>query len=212
MKPIYITFTGACYSGKTTSIRIAKSILESEGFNVYEFSELIRECNIASIDDVRNDPDKYMEVQDSIIRGKIQMEKDFKHKMFEKKTVMLIDRAVTDSLFYLTFYTHKNGLDKAHQEMFFSLFDFLNNYLDNCTDIYDYVFEFAPLENKTEKDDFRPQNISKMQIIEYEMIKKYNDLYFAKIGERYKKIDLNNVNIDEMEIFWKKYFKENGII
>lgn len=211
MKPTYIAFTGGCYSGKTTSMSIIKEILEEKGYKVIIFNELIRNHNIVSIDDIRKDPNKYMEVQDNIISGKIQMELELKcnYSTYENNTIVLIDRAVTDSLFYLTFYTHKNGLDEKHKKMFFNLFNFLNDYLNYCTNTYDYVFEFKPIENKTEQDSFRPDNLSEMQNIEYEMIKKYNELYFSKIGERYKKIDLNNVKLNDMKDFWKTYLKDN---
>lgn len=206
-KPIYITFTGGCYSGKTTSINIIKQILEEKGKNVIMFNELIRNHNIGSIDDIRKNPNKYMELQDNIIRGKIDMEKSIKNDpSYDSNTIVLIDRAVTDSLFYLTFYVYKNGLDEYHQEMFFNLFDYLNEYLDNIKSIYDYILEFKPIENKVEEDSFRPQNLNRMQRVEYEMIIKYNHRYFENIYFRYNyiKIDLNKVNINDMKQYWEE--------
>ena len=71
MKPIYITFTGGCHSGKTTSIQIIKKILEEKGKTVYIFSEIIRNHNIGSIDEIRSDANKYIDLQYNIINEKI---------------------------------------------------------------------------------------------------------------------------------------------
>lgn len=205
-KPKYIVFTGGCYSGKTTSMEIIKNILESQGKHVIMFDELIRRHNIISIDDARKDPNKYMDLQYDIINGKIDMELSVLNK-YDSNTFILVDRAVTDSLFYLTFYVNKNGLDKEHQQKFFELFSLLNDYLSNVTNIYDYVLEFKPIENKVQEDSFRPSNLNDMQRVEYEMIKKYNQLYFTKMEQNYRHIDLNEVNINDMQEYWKKYLK-----
>lgn len=214
-KPIYIIFSGGCYSGKTTSINIVKDILKAKGKNVIMFDELIRNHNIGSIDEIRKSPNKYMELQDNIIRGKIEMEKSIKNNpSYGSNTIVLVDRAVTDSLFYLTFYVYKNGLDEYHQEMFFNLFDYLNNYLENdIRFIYDYILEFKPIENKVEEDSFRPQNLNRMQNVEYEMIKKYNHKYFENVYFRYKyiNIDLNKVNINDMKQYWEEKLNDMNL-
>lgn len=201
-KPKIIVFSGGCYSGKTTSINVVKSILESRGKHVKCLSELIRSHNIGSIDEIRSNPNKYMELQNDIINGKIESEK-FSYSNFDEDTIILVDRSITDSLFYLTFYVNKNALDTEHRELFVNLFHTVNNYLYEVNDIYTYIFEFKPLLNIVEEDSFRPQNLTEFQPVEYEMIKKYNMLYFNN-HNGYLKVDLNDVGLDNMIDFWTK--------
>jgi len=199
--PKVLVFTGGCYSGKTTSMQVIKEILEEKGKNVIFLDELIRRHKIGSIDEIRRDPNKYMELQNDIIRGKMDSEK-YSYKNFNENTVILVDRSVTDSLFYLTFYVDKNSLDIEHQKQFITLFNDLNDYLDTVSDIYTYIFEFTPLKEVIENDNFRPQNLKDLQNIEYKMIKKYNLLYFHN-HSGYMSIDLNNVSKDNMKEYWK---------
>lgn len=200
-RPKFLVFTGGCYSGKTTSMEVIKDILEAQGKKVVFLDELIRRHKIGSIDEIRRDPNKYMELQNDIIRGKIDSEK-YSYNNFDKNTVILVDRSVTDSLFYLTFYVDKNSLDIEHQKQFITLFNDLNDYLDTVSDIYTYIFEFTPLKEVIEHDSFRPQNLKDLQNIEYKMIKKYNFLYFHN-HNGYMSIDLNNVSKDNMKEYWK---------
>ena len=74
MKPVYIVFTGGCHSGKTTSMNMLKDIFQKQGKKVYIFSEIIRDLNIPSIDELRQNHDKYIDVQYKIINQKIDME------------------------------------------------------------------------------------------------------------------------------------------
>lgn len=205
-KPKILVFSGSCYSGKTTSINVIKNILESKNKKVIFLSELIRKYNIVSIDKVRDDSNDYMELQNTVINDKINSEKKAIED-YNKNTYVLIDRSITDSLFYLTFYINKSNLDKEHKKMFIDLFNIVNNYLDNINNIYDFIFEFKPILNKTEVDKYRPENLNDFQSIEYEMIKKYNELYF-KENKNYFKVDLNTVSLQDMEEYWKNVLEE----
>lgn len=205
MKPKIIVFTGGCYSGKTTSMEIIKKLLEEQGKSVIFLDELIRKYNIESIDDIRKDANKYMDLQYDIISGKIQAELKSYYSNYD---YVLVDRSVTDSLFYLTFYVDKNNLDEEHQSKFINLFHHLNEYLLRVSDIYSYILEFQPIKNLIVEDKFRPQNLKELQEIEYEMIKKYNQLYFSK-HQGYKHINLNFIPFEKMETFWDNYIKEN---
>ena len=205
MKPKIIVFTGGCYSGKTTSMEIIKKLLEEQRKSVIFLDELIRKYNIESIDDIRKDANKYMDLQYDIISGKIQAELKSYYSNYD---YVLVDRSVTDSLFYLTFYVDKNNLDEEHQSKFINLFHHLNEYLLRVSDIYSYILEFQPIKNLIAEDKFRPQNLKELQEIEYEMIKKYNQLYFSK-HSGYKQINLNFIPFKKMETFWDNYIKEN---
>lgn len=199
-KPKILVFTGGCYSGKTTSMEIVKDILEKRGRKVIFLDELIRKHNIGSIDEIRKDPNKYMDLQYDIINGKIDSEL-YSFNNFDENTVILVDRSVTDSLFYLTFYVDKNSLDDEHTNKFIELFHLLNDYLSQVDRIYTYIFEFSPIKKLVQEDSFRPQKLKELQNIEYQMIKKYNFLYFHN-HDGYMSIDLNNVAINDMTNFW----------
>ena len=212
MKPIYIVFTGGCHSGKTTSIQIIKKILEEKGKTVYIFSEIIRNHNIGSIDEIRSDANKYMDLQYNIINEKIDMECSLLNKDMEGiNTYVLLDRAITDSLFYLTFYTNKNEFNNDSKEKFYYTFNRINDHLSNITNVYNYIFEFKPLKNIQEDDIYRPIDLDKMKDIEYTMIQNLNKAYFGNL-ERYHQIDLNNVDKDKMYDFWKQYLENNIIL
>lgn len=204
MKPKILVFTGGCYSGKTTSMTIIKELLENQGKSVIFLDELIRKYNIESIDKIRKDANKYMDLQYDIISGKIQAELKSYYSNYD---IILVDRSVTDSLFYLTFYVDKNNLDNEHQQKFIQLFHSLNDYLDKVNNIYTYIFEFSPIQNLVEQDKFRPNNLKELQQIEYEMIKKYNQLYFNN-HNGYMNIDLNKIPLDQMKVFWNNKIKE----
>ena len=208
MKPVYIVFTGGCHSGKTTSIQIIKDILESKGKNVYIFSEIIRNHNIGTIDEIRSDANKYMNLQNEIINEKIDMElsllNGYEDEINRLNSVVLVDRAITDSLFYLTFYTNKNGFNKDSQNNFINTYNRIISHLNNIKDIYNYILEFKPLQNIKENDSFRPKELDKMKDIEYNMIHIYNNYYFNN-HPGYYQIDLNNISLEDM----KKYWEEN---
>lgn len=211
MKPIYIIFTGGCHSGKTTSIQIIKKILEKQGKKVFVFSEIIRSHNIGSIDEIRSDANKYMDLQNQIINEKIDMELSLTSTGYEDElnrynTVVLVDRAITDSLFYLTFYTNKNGFNDESKQKFLTTYNRIQNYLSNIKNVYNYVFEFKPLQQITEEDKFRPKALDKIKEIEYNMIHIYNKFYLDFSG--YKEIDLNNIPIEDMEKYWEEHLTE----
>lgn len=201
-KPLKFVFTGGCYSGKTTSMNIIKKILEEKGKKVIYLDELIRRYDIGSIDDIRNNPNAYMDLQYEIITAKMESEIEA-DELINSNICILIDRAVTDSLFYLTFYVSKNSLDEEHQQKFIKLFNKLNSYLIETPNIYDYIFEFTPIKKLEEQDTFRPKNLKDFQHIEYEMIKKYNKIYYDS-HPGFMTIDLNNIPLKDVENFWRE--------
>lgn len=212
MKPIYIVFTGGCHSGKTTSIQIIKKILEEKKKTVYIFSEIIRSHNIGSIDEIRSDANKYMDLQNQIINEKIDMELSMLNYEDETHdTYVLVDRAITDSLFYLTFYTNKNEFNDESKEKFYYTFNRINNHLKNIRNIYNFILEFKPLNTIQENDSFRPVNLDKMKDIEYNLIHQYNISNFKDLSG-YKEIDLNNVSKEQMYDYWKQYLQNNDMI
>ena len=212
MKPIYIVFTGGCHSGKTTSIQIIKKILEEKKKTVYIFSEIIRSHNIGSIDEIRSDANKYMDLQNQIINEKIDMELSMLNYEDETHdTYVLVDRAITDSLFYLTFYTNKNEFNDDCKEKFIYTFNRINKHLSNIRNIYNYILEFKPLNKIQENDSFRPINLDEMKDVEYNLIHQYNVANFNSLSG-YKQIDLNNIPKEQMYDYWKQYLQNNEMI
>ena len=185
---------------------LIKEILEEKGKKVIFLDELIRKHDIGSIDEIRNNPNAYMDLQYNIITSKMQSEIEASSSI-EPNVYVLVDRAVTDSLFYLTFYVSKNSLDDEHQKKFINLFHSLNDYLSKTSEIYDYIYEFIPIKKLEEQDTFRPKNLKEFQNIEYEMIKKYNKIYYD--GHKgFNEIDLNNIPLNKMKEFWRKKLED----
>lgn len=201
-----IVFTGGCYSGKTTSMNIIKDLLEKQGKKVLYLDELIRNYEIGSIDEIRSNANAYMDLQYEIISSKMQSEIEA-NSINNSNLIVLVDRAVTDSLFYLTFYVNKNSLDEDHQKKFINLFHKLNSYLSDTPKIYDHIFEFTPIKKIEEQDIYRPKNLKEFQNIEYEMIKKYNKIYYSE-HPGFTKIDLNDIPLSEMTTYWEEKLKD----
>lgn len=208
-RPKILVFSGACHSGKTTSMNFIKDLLESKGKKVVFLSEIIRSYNISSIDDIRRDPNMYMDLQDTIITEKIMSEIKA-YQTFGEDTIVLVDRAITDSFFYFTFYVNKNELDDEHYEKFVSLYSKLDYYLKQTDKIYTYVFEFEPIKEISEEDSFRPKRLKQAQNIEYEMIKKYNELFFKESGKLVN-VNLNDVSLENTKEYWNKLLKKLDI-
>jgi len=195
-----IAFSGGCFSGKTSTINLYKNLL---GDRAITLDELVRGKKIISIDDIRKDPIKYLDFQEEIITQKIEQEKyAFSNS---KDKIVLVDRALSDSLFYLTFYVNK---DKNLQGNFWTKYSSLIDRVKKSTqyafeNIYDYVLEFSPIEAKCNDEVFRPHFIDVQKYIEYDMISTYNQA-FSKPNQLIK-LNLNkNVN----EIGYDKIFNE----
>ena len=140
-KPIVIAFSGGCFSGKTTTMEKLKETLEARGHRVTMLSELVREHKIESIDKLRENPSKYLAFQNEIISAKIEAENACKSTDTD---VILIDRAITDSMFYLLFYVDKNKLSFEDITLFYGLFGRIKTHMLRAWhEIYDLIIEFA---------------------------------------------------------------------
>lgn len=192
-----ILFSGGCNSGKTTTLKAVASKLQSLGYKVNILDEIIRKETDKPIDELRKDAKAYLELQDKIIRAKIEQEKA---AIEDNRTddIYLADRAVTDSLFYLENYVDKSWLDEEGLKLFCKLHSSVNEYLKHYFWRYSLVVEFKPVAVR-ELDLLRPVHVDMMKNFEYVCIARLNYCY----SNGYKKqnfmaADLNYMKIEEV--------------
>lgn len=143
---------------------------------------------IVSIDAIRSDAHEYLQYEEYITRGMMTLEND----IFESKEdeIVLIDRPVTDSLFYMTFYLDPTKLTHDELVQYHNLVgDALKHMAFAYEYIYDHVLFFAPISNDSHYDLFRPAQASILKHTESALVNMYNKAY-AKEG-RYHQFDLN---------------------
>lgn len=188
-----IAFSGGCFSGKTTTMNDVKTYLEDAGYKVVVLGELIRTATNKPIDAIRKDPTAYLRLQENIIRSKIEQEN--KALEDDSSTVYLVDRAITDSLFYLQNYVDKSSLSdedmaaycKLHKEviMHIDILSKANNFI---------VIEFSPLIGKSD-DIFRPKHIEYSKEYEHDAISILNNQFTYN---HLIKVNLNKRAVNEL--------------
>lgn len=179
-KTKFIAFSGGCFSGKTTTMKLAKKIFESNGIKVVMLDELMRDKKIVSIDEIRKNPVDYLNLQEEIIKKKIEMEKELLSR--NEECIVLIDRAITDSLFYMLFYIDKSGLDYKDMLKFEKLYAYVHKYASTVfRDVYDILIEFQPLNSiaciQACDDKYRPMNLLVQRLSEHRLISTFNRAY-----------------------------------
>lgn len=200
MKTIVLGFSGGCYSGKTSTMNALKEQLSNK-YDVIMHSELMRErMNVLtherfkSIDALRDSPSDYLQVQKVIIPEKITHELLIRSSVDVsnanktlasvelRDTIVLIDRTIADSLFYLLFYMNVSSLTKKELEDYDSLYVYVDAYAKVLFNtVYDKVFLFEPLSvERHEHDTYRPNNIGRLKYVEYKMIKMIMSTYCPK--------------------------------
>lgn len=199
-----ITFSGGCFSGKTTTMNAVKAYLEDAGYKVVVLGELIRTATDKPIDEIRKDPTAYLHLQEKIIRSKIEQE----NKALEDNsdTVYLADRAITDSLFYLQNYVDKSGLSddgmiaycKLHKEVI----EHANKVFGIKEPKYFAVIEFSPIHGQS-NDKYRPKHIDFSKEYEYDAIRILNNSFATRLlGDilttQIIRVDLNKDSLKEL--------------
>lgn len=158
---VIIAFSGSSNSGKTTLInRIAARI---PGCHI--LGENIRDYLVdTSIDAVRANAWSYFELQRNVIRDKINRENAVKHH----DSVILVDRSLADSLWYLTHYTNTTGFsDDQLKEYTNFVQEVIAAAREFCR--YDHIFFARPIQ-LIEKSQFRPTRLNITQQMESKMI------------------------------------------
>lgn len=180
--PYIVAFSGGCFSGKTTTINKVAEKLRQLGYTVYILNENIRDKNAfrkaGNIDNIRQDPNSYLLLQKEIIREKIENENEILGAKYTTKTIILVDRALTDSLFYLSCYVDKANLTLENKKIFRHLFSYVYMIL-LLSKRYDKVLEFRPIKIEN-IDKYRPKDLEQLHYFEYEIIHCFNNNFFDK--------------------------------
>lgn len=212
-----IAFSGGCFSGKTTAMQAVKKSLENAGCKVTVLDELIRTVTDKPIDVIRWDSSEYLELQDKIIRGKIAQEiKAFED---ESDTIYLVDRAITDSLFYLQNYVDKSSLSSNEMKVFCELhkdtiqharraFQHARRAFGCPSDDSGYfaVVEFKPLVGKN-TDLLRPMHIDYSKEFEHDAIHILNLSFRYSSSVPFKYVDLNESDVQNLVSSIHKFLK-----
>lgn len=171
-----IAFSGGCHSGKTTTIDRVVKVLEARGHTVKKLSELMREVTDKSIDELRKNPSEYLGVQEKIISAKINQECNAFND--NSDTIYLVDRAITDSLFYLENFVDKSNLTENEVIRLCNL-DFVarQHAMDAFNYGYDMLIQFEPLDKISTDDSFRPKQLEHLKDYEYQCINTFNRAY-----------------------------------
>lgn len=178
-----IVFSGGCHSGKTTTLNKVAELLEKQGYEVKKLSELMRNVMpTKSIDELRKDALEYLATQDKIISEKMQQETVAFNDT--SNCIYLVDRAITDSMFYLTHYVDKSQLNKFGLELFTKLYFEVKMHALKAFRHggYDLLIEFEPIREIKIADVYRPDNMDLMVEYEADCISMINTA-FSQIGE-----------------------------
>lgn len=175
MNNVIWSFAGPSGSGKTTLIR---KISEKFPGKTRSFSEVIRENkDVKSIDEIRNDPEAYFNLQLTSIQKKIDQESEARIVKDGPKLV-LIDRTLADSFFYYTTFVKP---DKLGPSLAWQYSGFYSHIMNECkTRRYDLIVFMEPLPIR-ENDPLRPANLQALQQVERASIGSLCDLLFPHV-------------------------------
>lgn len=202
-KPTVIAFSGGCFSGKTSTIEALEKILISKNIKVIKLNELMRNfTKNLSIDTLRTKfPNMYFKIEKQVISNKISDEEKAKKFYKDDTCVILIDRALTDSLFYYENYVRPIELasykDKEEYYKFRSYL--IDKIKEHFAKIYDLLVEFKPLDAQNNKDNInRPDDAALSNRYEYECIKRLNFYYSINTGIKSMEADLTSSNSNDL--------------
>lgn len=166
-------FSGACNSGKTTTMKAVAEALRQKGKTVVILEELVRQSTEIPIDRLRANANEYLDFQEKITCKRIEQEQNARKDPSD--TIYLADRALTDYMFYAESYIDKNQLDPKHSEKFYKLHALMRTYL-TMSHNYTKVFQFEPITT-IEHDKYRPKNLELSQAYESTCINRLNCYY-----------------------------------
>lgn len=207
----FVVFSGGCYSGKTTTMQKFIKALENKRVEVKVLDEIVRKHKIQSIDELRKNPATYLDFQNMIINEKIEAELLCINE--NRKQVVVCDRAITDSLFYLLFYVDKANLNEEQMALYANLYESIDQYAKRAfSEIYDLLIEFKPIDKNETYDSYRPKNISINKYIEHKMISTLNDAYSNTSADLQTLfLDLNKSSYDDLfEVITNNIAKRYG--
>lgn len=198
---ICIAFSGGCLSGKTTAMNVVSEMAIARGFEVVKLSEIIRSAlpPTESIDELRKDAKKYLAFELNVINAKIDAEINAYNKYYgNNRVVIVIDRAITDSMFYFMHYLNYNELSIDEIEAANRFLAVLRMHTNKAFEyIYTHVFEFTPL-NVENDDSLRPANIDSIKYVEHSHIHNLN-MFAASRGYEHKMEYFNLNNYESLD-------------
>jgi|WetSurMetagenome_2_1015567.scaffolds.fasta_scaffold04723_2 hypothetical protein len=197
-----IVLSGACYSGKTTAMNTIKKYLEDKGKKVIISDEYIRHIHdIKSIDELRQHPSAYLNIQVLIAQQKIKTERELFEQYKHKDDVYIIcDRSILDSIYYLCFYLDKSQLTTSEIACLGLLLSTLLETTEEFyTKYYDVTLLFKPIiACSNNKDSMRPKDLIYVQQNEYRLIKLLYLGYCFGIGNKTRFVEFDyNLHTDE---------------
>lgn len=214
-----LAFSGGCFSGKTTAMTAIADLLRSHNVKVIVGNELARQRKEAVfIDALRNNQDNYFKFECDIINKKIVFEQQLQ-KRYSEDVVVLLDRALTDSLMYFNMYINPDKLNDVNLDAYL---DFKNTIAESAfnsfSDLYTHVIEFLPIDALCYKQEdivYRPNRVDALKHIEYNAIRDLNENMYRRVERtrlvnRLKyirtKIDVKNGGIEQ----WLNTFINNN--
>lgn len=201
-----LAFSGGCFSGKTTAINALKQWFTVNGVEVHTGDELVRKnAKAVFIDCLRKDSNKYLQFELDVINAKIDYEKSLRER-FSDNSVILLDRALTDSLMYYMLYVNVNELNDVNLDIYIEFRNKLSEAIYNSfANTYTHLIEFSPLESTCYKQkdiEFRPIRIDTLKYIEYNTVQELNEAYYSRVQRgtynttklKYIRTRINNSN------------------
>ena len=184
MSTIIIAFSGASNSGKTTLMNAMKDYCVSKygEDSVKWVGEVIRREPV-DITQVRSNGASYFEKQLEWTGKKIQQEAelfDFVIGQPNAPRLVLIDRSLADSFFYINFYINKSQLREDQYEKYADFYEEVERRMrHHMAKLYTHIFIPYPIKEIVQ-DGFRYNQLKTFQEIEYREILKnvryYNDI------------------------------------
>ena len=203
-----LAFSGGCFSGKTSAINALKRLLSDQGIEVHTGDELVRKnVNAMDIDMIRGNANKYFQFELNVIKAKIEYEQSL-HKKYSDNCVILLDRALTDSLMYYTLYVDVNKLSDINLDIYKEFREKLSDatYF-SFANIYTHIIEFSPLDTlcyKAEDIKFRPTRIDTLKYVEHEFVQELNESYIGRVRR-------STYNTSQLKYIRTKINVENGV-
>ncbi len=198
-KPIIIAFSGGCFSGKTSTIEALKKFFDTKSTQVIVLSELLRKVTKLPISEMRKYQNSYFEFEKKIISEKINQEENVKKQLYQD-CVVLVDRALTDSLFYYENYINTNEfVSQKALESYYKFHKYLiSKVIEHFKYVYNLVIEFKPLNASYNESKYRPNDVRLSNKYEYECIKRLNFYYSINTGTKFLYADLSSSNSNDL--------------
>jgi len=162
-------FSGPASSGKSTLVTEVAEWLKCNGYNVVIKNEKFREVfnkhlnkyNI-SLDDVRQNPDLYLEIEIESLKEQFTNEVN---TLYSQADIALFDRISVDYLMYSVFYLPVSK--------WMRMVKIYNELIKESLRLFDGIFLCEPLNNGNWNDGFRSENDIKNSWFHFELLRNW---------------------------------------